>query len=122
MRSPRRRSRPSTSVSSSLLFSSVRLCVCYGSLLTRTHTDRVGFEPTVPLRAHRFSRPAVSTAHAPVHSCLLSPSLTRIGWDSNPRNGYPFTRSPGVCLQPLGHLSTLLDAQTRRRTDRRTDA
>src|SRR5437588_11965352 len=30
-------------------------------------TDRVGFEPTVPLRAHRFSRPAVSTAHAPVH-------------------------------------------------------
>src|SRR5882724_10764644 len=31
------------------------------------HTDRVGFEPTVPLRAHRFSRPAVSTAHAPVH-------------------------------------------------------
>src|SRR5437867_6516773 len=29
-------------------------------------TDRVGFEPTVPLRAHRFSRPAVSTAHAPV--------------------------------------------------------
>src|SRR6184192_1477004 len=33
----------------------------------QTHTDRVGFEPTVPLRAHRFSRPAVSTAHAPVH-------------------------------------------------------
>src|SRR6184192_4911346 len=30
-------------------------------------TDRVGFEPTVPLRAHRFSRPAVSTTHAPVH-------------------------------------------------------
>ncbi len=33
-----------------------------------TPTDRVGFEPTVPLRAHRFSRPAVSTAHAPVHT------------------------------------------------------
>src|SRR5205823_11773914 len=31
-------------------------------------TDRVGFEPTVPLRAHRFSRPAVSTAHAPVQT------------------------------------------------------
>src|SRR5204862_4132640 len=44
-----------------------------------------------------------------------SPSLTRIGWDSNPRNGCPFTRSPGVCLQPLGHLSKLLDAQTHRR-------
>src|SRR5437870_7168821 len=41
----------------------------------------------------------------------LFPSLTRIGWDSNPRNGYPFTRSPGVCLQPLGHLSELRDAQ-----------
>src|SRR5881296_2554815 len=37
----------------------------------------------------------------------------RMGWDSNPRNGYPFTRSPGACLQPLGHLSELLDAQTR---------
>src|SRR5436190_21473790 len=33
-------------------------------------------------------------------------SRWRIGWDSNPRNGYPFTRSPGACLQPLGHLST----------------
>lgn len=33
--------------------------------------------------------------------------LRRIGWDSNPRNGYPFTRSPGACLQPLGHLSPL---------------
>src|SRR5436309_1875317 len=32
----------------------------------RSTTDRVGFEPTVPLRVHRFSRPAVSTAHAPV--------------------------------------------------------
>src|ERR1041385_6955369 len=50
-----------------------------------------------------------------VCSCSLSPSLTRIGWDSNPRNGYPFTRSPGVCLQPLGHLSKQLDPQTHRR-------
>src|SRR2546426_12812805 len=37
-----------------------------GRALPGTITDRVGFEPTVPLRAHRFSRPAVSTAHAPV--------------------------------------------------------
>src|SRR5256885_8373337 len=42
-----------------------------------------------------------------------SRTCPRIGWDSNPRNGYPFTRSPGVCLQPLGHLSKLLEAQTR---------
>src|SRR5207245_5623995 len=34
----------------------------------RRTTDRVGFEPTVPLRVHRFSRPAVSTAHAPVRT------------------------------------------------------
>src|SRR5216117_2193307 len=29
-------------------------------------TDREGFEPSMPLRAYRFSRPAVSTAHPPV--------------------------------------------------------
>src|SRR5256886_7206793 len=110
-------------------------------------TDRVGFEPTVPLRAHRFSRPAVSTTHAPVRTTRRLDAQTprrpdpvhrsasrrlrvfviqRIGWDSNPRNGYPFTRSPGACLQPLGHLSELLDAQTHRlldaQTHRRTDA
>src|SRR5690348_7278883 len=32
------------------------------------------------------------------------------GWrrerDSNPRYGFPYTRSPGVRLQPLGHPST----------------
>src|SRR2546425_9059496 len=38
----------------------------HGPALSGKITDRVGFEPTVPLRAHRFSRPAVSTAHAPV--------------------------------------------------------
>src|SRR5437879_5700980 len=57
-----------------------------------THTDRVGFEPTVPLRAHRFSRPAVSTAHAPVLAtvarCLLHvpastahPRVQRVTWN-----------------------------------------
>src|SRR5216110_3245215 len=40
----------------------------HGRALPGKITDRVGFEPTVPLRAHRFSRPAVSTAHAPVHT------------------------------------------------------
>src|SRR5438309_11933052 len=41
-----------------------------------THTDRVGFEPTVPLRAHRFSRPAVSTAHAPVQQARRTGAQT----------------------------------------------
>src|SRR4030095_16601935 len=26
-------------------------------------------------------------------------------WDSNPRNGFPFTRFPSVRLKPLGHPS-----------------
>ena len=26
-------------------------------------------------------------------------------WDSNPRYPFGYTRSPGACLQPLGHLS-----------------
>ncbi len=28
--------------------------------------------------------------------------------DSNPRYGFPYTRVPGVRLQPLGHLSRAL--------------
>src|SRR5512145_1628529 len=55
-----------------------------------------------------------------VHTLVVVSSYrlvsSRIGWDSNPRNGYPFTRSPGVCLQPLGHLSELI----RRHDDRTT--
>src|SRR6266536_5282505 len=32
--------------------------------------------------------------------------IRRTGWDSNPRNGCPFTRFPSVRLQPLGHPSS----------------
>src|SRR6266545_8349578 len=49
-----------------------------------------------------------------------SRTCPRMGWDSNPRNGYPFTRSPGVCLQPLGHPSQMLEAQRHRSTGVRT--
>src|SRR5207249_8645887 len=52
-----------------IILAPVLLCASVRLLLFpahETHTDRVGFEPTVPLRAHRFSRPAVSTAHAPL--------------------------------------------------------
>ena len=35
-------------------------------------------------------------------------SVWRRGWDSNPRNGFPFIRFPGVLLRPLGHLSSKL--------------
>ena len=34
----------------------------------QTGTDREGFEPSMPSRAYRFSRPAVSTAHPPVQT------------------------------------------------------
>jgi hypothetical protein len=34
-------------------------------------------------------------------------------WDSNPRNPFGFTRSPGACLQPLGHLSAQGDYKAR---------
>src|SRR3989442_13842528 len=74
-------------------------------------TDREGFEPSIPLRAYRFSRPAVSTAHPPV---LLGVFLiVRTGWDSNPRNGCPLTRFPSVRLKPLGHPSELLNADAK---------
>ena len=32
----------------------------------REHTDRVGFEPTIPLPVYRFSRPAPSATRTPV--------------------------------------------------------
>src|SRR4051812_29563188 len=34
--------------------------------------ERVGFEPTVPLRAHRFSRPARSTTLSPLRAAADS--------------------------------------------------
>ena len=30
--------------------------------------ERVGFEPTIPVKVCRFSRPVVSTTHAPLHA------------------------------------------------------
>src|ERR1044072_7188403 len=68
-------------------------------------TEMEGFEPSIPLRAYRVSRPSVSTAH---------PSVQRTGWDSNPRNGCPLTGFPSVLLQPPAHPS--------QKTPRRQDA
>src|SRR5712691_12242129 len=51
-------------------------------------------------RANRPRAPTLAARMLPPDEGQL-----RMGWDSNPRNGYPFTRSPGVCLQPLGHPS-----------------
>src|SRR4030095_12566329 len=35
--------------------------------------ERVGFEPTVPVRAQRFSRPPDSTTLAPLRTLVISP-------------------------------------------------
>lgn len=35
--------------------------------ILKSQSERVGFEPTRPLRAHMFSRHAVSATHAPLH-------------------------------------------------------
>src|SRR5438034_3884243 len=53
------------------------------------------------VRANRPRAPTLAVRILPPGKSQL-----RMGWNSNPRNGYPFTRSPGACLQPLGHLST----------------
>lgn len=34
--------------------------------IDKKHAEKVGFEPTMPLRAYRFSRPAPSTTRTPL--------------------------------------------------------
>lgn len=36
----------------------------------KIHAEKVGFEPTMPLRAYRFSRPAPSTTRTPLRKIL----------------------------------------------------
>ena len=47
----------------------------------------------------------------PITAAGLFPTFTVCIWrrerDSNPRYSFPYTRFPGVLLQPLGHLSVL---------------
>src|SRR2546425_66346 len=74
-----------------------------------THTDRVGFEPTVPLRAHRFSRPAVSTAHAPVlQARRLGSATDRVGFEPTKRLPvYTLSRRvPSAARPPIPNSST----------------
>ncbi len=40
--------------------------------------ERVGFEPTVPVRARRFSRPLPSTARSPLHNGMLN-NISHLG-------------------------------------------
>src|SRR3989454_5827452 len=85
-----------------------------------THTDRVGFEPTVPLRAHRFSRPAVSTAHAPVlQARRLGSAMDRVGFEPTKRLPvYTLSRRVPSAARPPIQNTRRLDAQTPRRLGR----
>src|SRR5438445_11327230 len=67
--------------------------------MRRGATDRVGFEPTVPLRAHRFSRPAVSTAHAPVLTSIVA---DKVGFEPTKRLPvYTLSRRVPSAARPL---------------------
>jgi hypothetical protein len=62
--------------------------------------------PTTPACPKRIKPWAGSRSHL---SELQRPRLCILIWrrerDSNPRYSFPYTRFPGVLLQPLGHLS-----------------
>ena len=69
--------------------------------------ERVGFEPTVPVRIHRFSRPACSTTPAP----LQSPDTSAPLLEENPQNlptgllqNPPLDRHPMVQPAVLDHI------------------
>src|SRR6185295_19241058 len=44
-------------------------------------------------------------------SIKIQKCLWRRGWDSNPRNGSPFTAFPVLPIQPLLHLSSIVDCR-----------
>ncbi len=83
--------------------------------------ERVGFEPTEPVKAHSISNAANSTTLAPFRKKLLSKKLWiyfnpqsqirnlkskwRRGWDSNPRNPQRLNNFRDCPIQPLSHLS-----------------
>ena len=56
------------------------------------------------LSLHSFGRPCGSHRQdrriSDIRQCFW-----RRGWDSNPRNGFPFTAFPVLPVQPLLHLS-----------------
>ena len=68
------------------------------------HTRRCA--TVASFRTWRGSRPRV----VPTTSCWCCRTSQRRGWDSNPRYPFRYARVPGVCLQPLGHLSSLAES------------
>ncbi len=60
-----------------------------GNMVHKSSAEREGFEPSVPLRVQRFSRPPRSTTPAPLQSCTLT--IRSIG-----SNGKGLTTAPWV--------------------------
>jgi hypothetical protein len=69
--------------------------------------ERVGFEPTDPLRSQHISSVLLSATQPPLHviySFLFLFSLRR-GRDSNPRYRFRYSSFQDWSVQPLRHLS-----------------
>ncbi len=64
----------------------------------------------IKLSQQRIEKPALNQALP--GTAILIEIRWRTERDSNPRDGYPPTRVPGVRLQPLGHLSFRTAANT----------
>ena len=64
---------------------------------------------------------AAATSLLAVRPRRPGPARWRRGRDSNPGWSYPHTRSPGVLLQPLGHLSAFQQETSSRNDIRRAD-
>ncbi len=75
----------------------------YGQRFKRWHSFPF-FVPPVVSPAVPCSLPAVVPVVVPA---VIPVVPWRRGWDSNPRAACATTRSPGVHLRPLGHLSML---------------
>src|SRR6266513_3976967 len=108
MRSPRRRARPSSSVSSSLLFSSVRLFVCDGSLLTRLTRTGWDSNPRYPCGHTGFrDRPFQPLTHLSLR-CDAREAETLSGSEDESRGEDRFFPQPSNPLKRLGASASLL--------------
>src|ERR1051326_4729131 len=88
-------------------------------------TSRTGADDNVIVGLHLSCSPSAPTlsTQALYAKGMIKPAR---GWrrerDSNPRYGFPYTRSPGVRLQPLGHPSSRLFRGAAEGNERAPDA
>src|SRR5690242_20612481 len=82
---------------------------------TRSSNGTAGTHAKVRYRCFLPDLAGFTSPRRPDHKLLLQAPLQRRGWDSNPRYPFRYARVPGVCLQPLGHLSKDLPTSGERR-------